>query len=135
VVLAGIMLLLGVGFAVVCAVPLARAAAASAADAVVPGALAASATAVPAGGPAVFGPRADSYLAQSLGITVDHLEAARAEARQEALQQAVKDGTITQAQADALLKQGNRPAILGFGPGLATGLGTFSAAPGAPPVP
>jgi hypothetical protein len=44
----------------------------------------------------------DEDLAEALGITVDELTAAREEAKTAALEQAVADGLITQAQADAL---------------------------------
>ena len=45
-------------------------------------------------------------LAEALGITVDELESAIQTARQAALAQAVEDGLITQAQADALTETG-----------------------------
>ena len=82
--IAGFMVVLGVGIVVAFAVPLARAAATSAANAVVPAASSTSATAVlPEGGPprppAIgLGTDVDSYLARALGITVDQLRAARA---------------------------------------------------------
>lgn len=44
----------------------------------------------------------DEELAEALGISVDELAAAREEAKTAALEQAVADGLITQAQADAL---------------------------------
>jgi hypothetical protein len=44
----------------------------------------------------------DEDLADALGITVEDLQAAREEARAAVLEQAVADGLITQAQADAL---------------------------------
>jgi ribosomal protein L17 len=46
-----------------------------------------------------------SYLADALGIAQDELAAAQAKAREAGIQQAVKDGLITQAQADAMLNQ------------------------------
>ena len=45
----------------------------------------------------------DTNLAQALGITEEALQAARTKAHEAAIQQAVKDGLITQAQADAML--------------------------------
>lgn len=45
----------------------------------------------------------DAALADELGITVDELNAARQAAKETVLQQLVADGTITQAQADAIL--------------------------------
>jgi hypothetical protein len=47
----------------------------------------------------------EEALAEALGITVEELEAARAEARTAAIEQAVADGLITQEQADQLLAQ------------------------------
>lgn len=47
----------------------------------------------------------DTYLAQALGITEEALQAAQAKAHEAAIQQAVKDGLITQAQADAMLNK------------------------------
>jgi len=44
----------------------------------------------------------DEDLAEALGITVDELTAAREEAKAAVLEQAVADGLITQAQADAI---------------------------------
>jgi len=48
----------------------------------------------------------DEYLADALGITVDELSAARQEAREAALAQALEQGLITQAQADSLKSDG-----------------------------
>jgi hypothetical protein len=49
------------------------------------------------------GPAGDgTYLAEALGITVEELDAAKAEALGAALEQAVEDGLITQTQADAI---------------------------------
>lgn len=45
----------------------------------------------------------DAALADELGITVEELNAARQAAKGSVLQQLVADGTITQAQADAIL--------------------------------
>ncbi len=45
----------------------------------------------------------DAALADELGITVEELNAARQAAKETVLQQLVADGTITQAQADAIL--------------------------------
>lgn len=45
----------------------------------------------------------DAALADELGITVEELDAARQAAKETVLQQLVADGTITQAQADAIL--------------------------------
>jgi len=49
----------------------------------------------------------DEELATALGISVDELTAARTEAKTAALAQAVKDGLITQAQADEITANGN----------------------------
>ena len=48
----------------------------------------------------------DQYLADALGVTVEELQAARQSAGEAALQQAVDEGLLTQAQADALLERG-----------------------------
>lgn len=45
----------------------------------------------------------DAALADELGITVEELEAARQTAKETVLNQLVADGTLTQAQADAIL--------------------------------
>lgn len=47
----------------------------------------------------------DKYLAEALGITETELQTAQTEARAAEIQQAVKDGLITQAQADAMLNK------------------------------
>lgn len=47
----------------------------------------------------------DKYLADALGITEDELQTAQTTAREAAIKQAVTDGLITQAQADAMLNQ------------------------------
>ncbi len=47
----------------------------------------------------------DTYLAQALGITEEALQTARTTAHEAAIQQAVKDGLITQTQADAMLNK------------------------------
>ena len=44
-----------------------------------------------------------TYLAQALGITETDLQAAQTKAREAEIKQAVADGLITQAQADAML--------------------------------
>ncbi|GIK57105.1 MAG: hypothetical protein BroJett015_27680 [Chloroflexota bacterium] len=55
-------------------------------------------------GPRFFNSEAyDAALADELGITVEELNAARQAAKETVLQQLVADGTITQAQADAIL--------------------------------
>ncbi|MBX3059280.1 MAG: hypothetical protein KF770_22655 [Anaerolineae bacterium] len=55
-------------------------------------------------GPRFFnGENYDAALADELGITVEELNAARQAAKENVLQQLVADGTITQAQADAIL--------------------------------
>lgn len=59
-------------------------------------------------------------LAEALGISVEALEAAQEEARNMAIEQAVKDGLITQEQADEILSRdregGGRPRpMMGFG--------------------
>jgi hypothetical protein len=46
--------------------------------------------------------QSDEYLAQALGVSADALEAAKQTAYQSAIDQALADGLITQAQADAL---------------------------------
>jgi len=52
------------------------------------------------------GPAANSkYLADALGITQDELTAAQTKAREAGIAQAVKDGLITQSQADAMLNK------------------------------
>jgi hypothetical protein len=56
-----------------------------------------------------FGPHDSAYLAEALGITTEELEAAQEAARLKAIDQALADGLITEAQAEAL-KQGD------FGP-------------------
>ena len=48
----------------------------------------------------------DEGLAEALGITVEALEAAQAEAREAAIEQAVAEGLLTQEQADELLAGG-----------------------------
>jgi hypothetical protein len=45
------------------------------------------------------------YLADALGITQEELTAAQTKAREAGIQQAAKDGLITQAQADAMLNK------------------------------
>ena len=54
----------------------------------------------------------ETYLAQALGITTEALQTARTTAHEAAIQQAVKDGLITQAQADAMLnKTAGQPGV------------------------
>jgi hypothetical protein len=53
------------------------------------------------GGPVANG----KYLADALGITQDDLAAAQTKAREAGIEQAVKDGLITQAQADAIMNK------------------------------
>ncbi len=53
-----------------------------------------------------FGGGTNEELATALGITVDELTAAQDTARTAALEQAVKDGLITQAQADEITGNG-----------------------------
>ncbi|QLQ06006.1 MAG: hypothetical protein HZY76_08035 [Anaerolineae bacterium] len=48
----------------------------------------------------------NSALAEALGITTAELTTAQTNAQKAAIAQAVKDGLITQAQADALLTRG-----------------------------
>ena len=56
-----------------------------------------------------------AYLAEALGITVDQLNDAQAAVREQAIDQALADGLITEAQAEALKegKFGGRAAMLG----------------------
>jgi len=73
-----------------------------------PVAPAATTTTAPAGRGDRFGLRGDmgnqgTYLADALGITVTDLQAAQTKAREAEIKQAVTDGLITQAQADAML--------------------------------
>ena len=58
----------------------------------------------------------DTYLAEALGITVDELQTAQTAAQTAAIKQAVSDGLITQAQADAWLNKtgGQRGSRLGL---------------------
>lgn len=53
------------------------------------------------GGPGGYGAN-DTYLAEALGITTAELQAAQQEAYEAAIDQALAEGLITQAQADAL---------------------------------
>ena len=61
------------------------------------------AVSVQRGGP--VGGASDEYLAQALGITADEIEAAKQTAYQTAVDQALAQGLITQAQADAIKEQ------------------------------
>jgi len=63
------------------------------------------------GRPIKGGVAADSYLADALGITTEELEAAQQKAWEAGIQQALDEGLITQAQADALK---NRQRMGGF---------------------
>ena len=54
----------------------------------------------------------ESFLADALGISVEELQAAREEARQAGLEQAVAEGLITQEQADEILS-GERKGFRG----------------------
>jgi len=54
----------------------------------------------------------EALLAEALGITVDTLQAAREEANQAAITQAVEEGIITQEQADELLARRNLQSYL-----------------------
>jgi hypothetical protein len=71
------------------------------------------------GRPDFDGARGDdgAALADALGITVEELQAAQAEARTAAIEQAVEDGLLTQEQADELLAGNGR-----FGRGVAMGM-------------
>lgn len=67
-------------------------------------------------------------IAEAQGVDIDSvydaMSASRVEAMKEAIQQAVEDGTITQAQADWLLEgldQGYIPGRFGFGHGFGHG--------------
>jgi transcriptional regulator with XRE-family HTH domain len=51
------------------------------------------------------GGASDEYLAQALGVSADELEAAKQIAYQAAIDQALADGLITQAQADAIVER------------------------------
>lgn len=53
--------------------------------------------------------------AQRLGITVDKAKQAETDARKDALTQAVKQGLLTQSQADAALQRGDRFGMFGGG--------------------
>ena len=66
-------------------------------------------TTVPAGrgGPLGDIKGGGTYLAQALGITETDLQAAQTKAREAEIKQAVTDGLITQAQADAMLNGTN----------------------------
>ena len=74
----------------------------------------------PMGGPGMMGEEQAIYLADALGITVAELQAAQESARNAAIDQAVTDGTLTQAQADQL-KAGERVEVpfMGRGAGAA----------------
>lgn len=57
----------------------------------------------------------NSTLAEALGITTAELTTAQTNAQKAAIAQAVKDGLITQAQADALLTRGETRGFRGYG--------------------
>jgi hypothetical protein len=70
------------------------------------------------GGPGKgMGGSSNADLAKALGITEDQLNAAYQKANTAALAQAVKDGLITQAQADEITKQGQAFPLGGRGMG------------------
>ncbi len=78
--------------------------------------------------PSAPGSLSDLYwqaLAQRLGISVDKLQQTAVDARKDAINQAVKQGLLTQAQADGLLQQLQNAApgtvFDGFGRGRAVG--------------
>lgn len=58
--------------------------------------------------------QADSYLAEALGFTTEELQTAQETARVAAIDRALEQGLITQAQADAL-KESNRFSLGGRG--------------------
>ncbi len=59
----------------------------------------------------------DSYLAEALGISLEELQAAQAQAQEAALQQAVEQGLLTEAQAD-MLRERLGTGRFGFGSGM-----------------
>ncbi len=65
------------------------------------------------GGRAGFGGGNDSYLAEALGITTAELQTAQQKAHDAAIDQALAQGLITQAQADALKQRSGK--MRGFG--------------------
>ncbi|MCO6450089.1 MAG: hypothetical protein J5I90_04800 [Caldilineales bacterium] len=69
------------------------------------------------GGFGIAGPQAadDDYLAEALGITSEELQAAHQQAAEAAIDQAVADGLITQAQADALKERQGAFGLMGKG--------------------
>jgi hypothetical protein len=95
--------LFGVGFAAVALTVTVVAALPVAAQAQTPAAITAAANKHRAGpgGKEMLG-ASNEYLAEALGITEDDLTAAQEAARTAAIEQALADGLITQAQADAL---------------------------------
>jgi hypothetical protein len=66
-------------------------------------------------------------VAEGLGWTSEQLQAKMIEARGTALQQAVADGLLTQAQADLMAQRMNQGWAEGFGPGSANCDGTGQA--------
>ncbi len=65
----------------------------------------------------------EALLAKALGVTVDQLQAARDKANVAAIEEAVKAGTITQAQADEMLSQQKLQSYLNRDTLLAKALG------------
>ena len=65
----------------------------------------------------------EALLADALGITVEKLQAAREQANQAAIEQAVKEGIITQEQADEMTARKNLQAYLDRDALLAKALG------------
>ena len=61
------------------------------------------------------GPGGEAYLAEALGITVEELQAAQTAAWEAAVDQALEDGLITEAQATRLKAQGAAPHGRGRG--------------------
>ena len=62
-------------------------------------------------------------IAQEQGMTTEQFQETMTTARTSAINQAVADGTITQAQADFMLERMQRMAENGFGPGYGAGNG------------
>ncbi len=56
-------------------------------------------------------------IAQSQGISADQFQTILIQARTQAMNQAVAEGTLTQAQADFMLNRTNQMGQSGFGPG------------------
>jgi hypothetical protein len=62
-------------------------------------------------------------IAQAKGMTADQFNQAMVKAMGDVLAQAVKDGTLTQAQADAMLARMKQYPGMGFGMGYGYGMG------------